>query len=43
MYDEDAAAEKISLEKEILVPYVSSGKMFVYKTTKPWSQIKSAA
>lgn len=35
--------EYISLEKDILVPYTTSEKMFAFTLKQPWSQIKSAA
>ena len=40
-YEKDALMnEKLSLEKEILMPLAGTGKVMVYQTTKWWSQLK---
>jgi len=41
-YEKDALMnEKLSLEKEILMPLSGTGKVLVYQTTKWWSQLKT--
>ena len=41
-YTTAPAKETIRMEQDIFVPLASSGKLYVYQTTRFWSQIKSA-
>lgn len=35
--------EQLRLEQDVLSPLAHTGKLFAYRSTSPWVQIKSAA
>jgi mannose-1-phosphate guanylyltransferase len=36
------ARDSISLEQDVIAPLAGTGKVYVYKTERFWSQIKTA-